>query len=667
MILSLMWITVALFIIGCQNEVNSFEDCVKAGNPILESYPEQCHHDGKTYTRDISEEIELKKFQSEEEFLDAFKDAKKRGFLGYIDEAVMAVESVASATVFKSIQSISSSDFSTTNIQVQGVDEADIIKTDGSYIYAIANGKLIIAKAHPNAKILSETKLDLEPQELFIYRNKLMIFGHSYNQLIDEYDVPEGELRKIAHSRRSFSAVTVKLFDISDKDEPKVLRTVDFEGNYLTSRMIDDDVYFVVNSYPYNWREEPTCGTIIPQYREDSDSFKPSVGCTDVGYIEPLQFQNFITIASISMTEDKEIQKEVIVGNGQNVYVSMNNLYIAQTEYPRYNRIGKLVDDFQEKTVITKFSLNDGKIKFAGNGNVPGHILNQFSMDEYDGHFRIATTKGSKWGDEKSTNNVYVLDIELEITGKVEDLAPGERIYSVRFMGKRGYVVTFKKVDPLFVIDLDPRNPEVLGKLKIPGYSDYLHPYDENHIIGIGKDTVEASDDLKTGRDLDFAWYQGIKMAIFDVSDVENPKEMHKVIIGDRGTESEALRDHKAFLFDREKGLLVIPVLIAKIEGERTIPNQYGEYIFQGAYVFDIGLKKGFDLRGKITHHDDDDAYKKTSIYFGGHASIRRSLYIKDVLYTFSNKRLQLNNLDSLEKLKVLKFEPEYQQPDIIY
>ena len=174
-------------------------------------------------------------------------------------------------------------------------------------------------------------------------------------------------------------------------------------------------------------------------------------------------------------------------------------------------------------------------------------------MDEYEQHFRIATTTRQVWDSDKmSSNNVYILDDELDVVGELEDLAPGEKIYSVRFMGKKGYIVTFKKIDPLFVIDLsDHSNPLVLGKLKIPGYSDYLHPYDENHLIGIGKDTVEAADELTESRGLDFGWYQGVKMAIFDVTDVENPIELHKVVIGDRGTDSPVLYDHKAFLFDR--------------------------------------------------------------------------------------------------------------------
>ncbi|MBS3150107.1 beta-propeller domain-containing protein, partial [Candidatus Woesearchaeota archaeon] len=209
-----------------------------------------------------------------------------------------------------------------------------------------------------------------------------------------------------------------------------------------------------------------------------------------------------------------------------------------------------------ERTIIHKFNLDDGNIKYLGKMNAPGTVLNQFSMDEFDGNFRIATTinKWDNFGKNKSKNNIYIFNEDLKLIGSLEDLAPGETIYSARFMGKRGYLVTFKKVDPFFVIDL--------GKLKIPGFSDYLHPYDENHIIGIGKEAVEA----KQG---DFAWYQGMKLAIFDVSDVNNPVELHKITIGDRGTDSEALHEHKAFLFDREKQLLVIPITLAEIKEKK--------------------------------------------------------------------------------------------------
>ena len=619
---------------------------------------------------------QLKKFSSGEDLLQALEDAKNKG--GFFDDVMeMATSPMSLGTNFVGTMAMKESSstikYSKTNIQVEGIDEADIIKTDGEYIYLLAKNKLIIAKAYPgeDAKILYEESLDqFSSQELFIHEDRLLVFGYAnYN-----HNQELGDIKEPIPYKKYFRATAVKLFDISDKEDPELLRTADFEGHYLTSRKINEKVYFVVNAHPGYYKNNPSiCEKVVPQFREDNNEPQPITKCTNIGYVDDVEARNFITLAAISMTdEDQEIEKETILGNGQNVYASLNSIYIAQ--HQRVYGLGKLTEESQEKTIVTKFNLNKGKISYIATGEVPGRILNQFSMDEHDNHFRIATTKGNVWGEEKSSNNVYVLNSKMRTVGELEDLAPGEKIYSVRFMGDRGYVVTFKKVDPLFVIDLaNPNNPTVLGKLKIPGYSDYLHPYDENHIIGIGKDTVEAEEDLKDRRNLDFAWYQGIKMAIFDVSDVENPIELHKVVIGDRGTNSEALHNHKAFLFDREKNLLVIPITLAEIKGEKTQDNQYGDYTFQGAYVFDLTLNNGFQLQGKISHYDDDQVYKKSGYYFSGKSSIKRSLYIEDVLYTLSDSRLQLNDLDSLERLKVLEFSEEvkkeknYGKPVIIY
>ncbi|MCR4284573.1 MAG: beta-propeller domain-containing protein [archaeon] len=599
------------------------------------------------------------KFSSEKELLDALESAKDSGGFGDMVFAAFggAKLAVMETAATSNVGGSSGADYSETNVQVAGVDEADIIKTDGEYIYAISDGKLIIAKAYPesSAEILFEGKVgDFYANELFIGDDKILIFGtKDYPQEnYGKMGIAVGERMPYYYS----PSVSVRLFDVSDRENPEQIRSLEFEGGYITSRMIGSDVYFVVNSYPSY--EDWVCGDVVPLYAEargateiKSTDLVPIAPCTDIGYIDHTPTQNFLTLASISIDdENKEVEKETILGYGENVYASIDNLYIAQTNWN--------LGDEKQKTVLTRFSLDDGKIEFEANGEVPGHILNQFSMDEYDNYFRIATTVGEVWNsEEKSTNNVYVLDEDLKITGTLEGLAPGESIYSVRFMGDRGYVVTFKKVDPLFVIDLgDTSNPMVLGKLKIPGYSDYLHPYDETHLIGIGKDAVDAEEELSDARNLDFAWYQGVKMAIFDVSDVENPIEMYKVTIGDRGTDSEALHNHKAFLFDKEKELLVLPITLAEIQGEQKEDNQYGDITFQGAYVYNLNLEDGFELRGRISHHDSENDYLKYGYYPDYNYNIQRSLYIGDILYTLSGKRLQLNDLDSLEKLKILNF-----------
>jgi uncharacterized secreted protein with C-terminal beta-propeller domain len=228
--------------------------------------------------------------------------------------------------------------------------------------------------------------------------------------------------------------------------------------------------------------------------------------------------------------------------------------------------------------------------------------------------------------------------MNLDVIGRLEDLAIDENLHSARFMGNRCYLVTFKAVDPLFVIDLsEPTNPSVLGNLTIPGYSDYLHPYDETHLIGVGKETAEAEEEY-------FAWYQGVKLSLFDVSNVTDPKQQSNYIIGDRGSDTPILRDSKAFLFDKARGLLVIPVSVAKIDQSQypygVPPSAYGVQVWQGAYVLNVSLNQGFVLKGRITHLSSSTDVWDSSLW------VKRALYIEDTLYTISDKKIRMNRLD---------------------
>jgi hypothetical protein len=356
----------------------------------------------------------------------------------------------------------------------------------------------------------------------------------------------------------------------------------------------------------------------------------------------------YTTIMAINtQNDDQEPTSEtILLGASSNVYVSLNNIYLTLPVW------GTGVGDF-DKTSIYRIHIEGDKIEYVASGEVPGMVLNQFSMDEYDGYFRVATTTHG----ETSRNNVYVLNMALNITGSLENLAPGESIHSARFMGDRGYLVTFKKTDPLFVIDLkDPENPQRLGELNITGYSDYLHPYDETHLIGIGKETVEAGEG-------DFAWYQGIKIALFDVSDVNNPKEIGKYVIGDRGTDSPVLWDHKAFLFDKSRNLLVIPVLEAKINPAQYpegVPAwAYGEPAWQGAYVFHVSLSAGIEEKGKITHVENITDPEQGYYYYYSPFAVERSLYIDDVLYTISQAKIKMNSLDNLDYINEVQLPVE--------
>lgn len=640
---------------------------------------------------------QLKKFASYDElktFLKENIDVNYGYGFGMMEKATSGVTAGASGA------QDSAQAYSTTNIQVEGVDEADIVKNDGEYIYVVSGKKVVIVDAYPaeNMKILSEIDLNKSVRNIFVNKDKLVIFAEDYNKNI------------------------VSIYDVSDRSNPVLDEEIKADGYYVDSRMINDYVYVISSKYVNMNNPEPPVYIV--------GGLEKKVEATDVYYFDyPDTNYVFTAIMAINLDDNEFNSKVFLTGATGILFVSQNNIYltytktIEQSEYvqqiveevylpimpteydkqikeivnsdenkwTKLNKINKLVWDYSaslegeeksefdeklmqrlqdfeieiqkkyEKTVIHKINVDNDEIEYKKAGEAPGTVLNQFSMDEYNGYFRIATTTGhvSRTGEATSLNHLYVLDKDMEIVGKVEDLAKGERIYSARFMGKRAYIVTFKKVDPLFVIDLsNPKNPEVLGYLKITGYSDYLHPYDENHIIGIGKET--------RGGDEQFSWYQGVKISLFDVSDVENPVEEAKIEIGDRGTNSDALYEHKAFLFDREKNLLVIPIMLAEInesqyEGE-TPDNAYGEVVWQGAYVLNIGLD-GISLRGKITHDDNQEGFGR--YYYGGKYSVTRSLYMDDYLYTISAGKIKANNLNTVEEISSveLPYEEERYYP----
>lgn len=523
-------------------------------------------------------------------------------------------------------------DFSQTNNQIQGVDEADIIKTDGEYIYYARRGQITIIKANENGdpEEMSNIILDsgLNASEIFIDQNKVIIIGmysKDYEQQIEPYYYQYDNYTKAV------------VYDTTDKQTPKLDREVEIKGNYLSARKIGDSIYFVANNNIYG-------GNILPAYRDSANLDKEIViGYNDICYLPVAVRESFTSIVGFNIDKpDEDAHIETIFGCGENIYMSENNLYIAGINYQANSA----------ETNIYKYAISNGDIVFASSGSVPGTILNQFSMDEHNGYFRIATNAyGDSGKGYQEYNNLYILDSSLNNAGSVEKIAPGERIYSVRFMGDRAYMVTFKTVDPLFCIDLsDPTDPKVLGTLKIPGYSDYLHPYDENHLIGFGKDT--------TTDQYGNAFYLGMKLSLFDVTDINDPKEMFVEIIGDRGTESALLRDHKALLFSKEKELLAFPVTVYKVpeQTKKSSPLAYGDFDFAGAYVYHISLDKGFQLKGTISHLTDDDKLK-SSLYGGDYEKyIERLLYIKETLYSASPWRLQAHDLNTLEKKGDLKF-----------
>jgi uncharacterized secreted protein with C-terminal beta-propeller domain len=612
-------------------------------------------------------------------------------------------------------------DHSATNVQVDGVDEADWAKTDGRFVYQISGNRVIISSiADPaNPKLAAMLEYDhkngFSPQELYVDDNRLVVIGQhqlftampfaegapSSGPVTDtggtatggsassdaaatspgnasSEPMPDSKGLSIMPYMNSRSLTITYVYELADNGKPELARELTQEGGYVSSRMVDDSLYIVTNKYnnfyPLYDKLQTKNGSgngaeasveameqeIEPIYGDSNASDELlALPLSDIRYFPNPADNSMMLVGAADLSRpDQELQVSAYLGSGNTIYASEKHLYIALGKYEMQG------DDYKESTVFHKFRLDQGQVVYIGEGTVPGSLLNQFSMDEHEGYFRVALTNGNMWasGNNGSTNNVYVLDESLKIAGKLEGLAPGERIYSVRFMGDRAYMVTFRNVDPLFVVDLSrPTSPSVLGQLKIPGYSDYLHPYDDNHIIGFGKETVEVPS-KGMGPDETMAFYQGMKIAMFDVTDVTQPKELFKEIIGDRGTGSELLYNHKALLFSKAKGLMAFPVELYEIKNKDAAgPGEmpaYGEFVYQGAYVYGVDLTSGFSLKGRISHLSEEDLMKSGQYGYDYNKTVRRILYAGDTLYTLSDSMLKANGLADLNEKGTLTYPP---------
>jgi len=489
--------------------------------------------------------------------------------------------------------------YSTTNVQVVGVDEADVMKTDGYYIYLLSNSKngVYILDANPqSAAVVSKISFTNDVSLAGIYlsqdSSRLAVLGSQYalrTQTSSYWTSDKGPQTYTYTSyqpenTRSF----IRLYDITNKTTPVLVKDYAVSGSYFNSRMIGEYVYAII-SQPVRVDDKYV---VLPTLYTGTENTCPSP--SSIYYVDredsSYNYYTFTSIIGMNILNNAQsvANLTIMMGGASDLYVSTNNIYLT---YPGVSTYSMMTGPTEPTTEVQRIAISGNNLAFVAKATVPGTVLNQYSMDEYNGFFRIATTSTR---DRVLQNNLYVYDLNMKQVGKLENLAPGESLHSARFTGDKCYLVTFKKTDPLFVISLaQPDLPKVLGELKIPGYSDYMHPYDYTHIIGVGKETEEAAYG-------DFAWYQGLKLSLFDVSNVSTPAQMAKTVIGDRGTDSAALSDPKAFLFDRAKNLLVIPVNLAVVNRTLTEPgpSAYGEFVWQGAYVFNVTLDGGFQLKG---------------------------------------------------------------------
>ncbi|MDP2812904.1 MAG: beta-propeller domain-containing protein [Erysipelotrichaceae bacterium] len=549
-------------------------------------------------------------------------------------------------------------DFTGTNNQISGVDEADIVKTDGFYIYQLTNNRLRVIRAFPleDAGLVMEKTFEENANyyQMFLHDDYLVLLGNRWETYQPEE--PEGDEkpddgepkadepiggRSMIWWGKSYQRIVV--YDISDRTQVKKVKSLEVEGYGMAARKIDNKIVLVTNKGGYwgmyrGFAEGSTDGSaddinlsdILPSYRIDDEKAK-LIEATSVRVIGIPNTTDMTTVTTLTLADGFDTEMEAIMAGAGTVTMTRENLYIAHQLWPQYNELTGTYDG-SVVTEIYKLNITNG-IKLLSSGKVEGYLINQFAIDEHDGKLRVATTtqkykNNQEWELE---NHIYVLDSNMKEIGHLGKIASGETIYSVRFTQDRVYMVTFEQVDPFFVIDLSANQPKILGELKIPGFSNYLQPIEGNLVFGIGKDVkVESDGRLVTG---------AIKISLFDVKDELNPKEVKNLKIGSEYTYSEALYDHKGVLYVKSKNLLAFTVNDYNFT---VSSDQKYNYINQAIFVT-IDPNGDLVLKGKVQQIPNE----KDSDY-----AIQRIVHIDNYVYLLSDKMFTVLDIDTLGIVK---------------
>jgi len=619
-------------------------------------------------------------------------------------------------------------DYSGTTIQEEGVDEADVVKTDGDYLYIVNDGwdleadrALRIVRADPpeELELLSAFPLEGSGNDLYLVgdlavalttRTEYSDGGYGEEDLLefvidlfldslnptepDEGDEDEDVIERFLDLLLGYSSgdywkteTIVTVIDVSDRSNPTMISQTVFEGSMASSRMIDGVLRLVVANYPDDYHRVLPLG--MPQMEElfefiDLDLLLPDyVTTTAAGetvegnivewdaFFRPGDPDGFgvTTVITLDTVAPDRFDAVAIMAEPGLIYASTEALYVTDSDY--------YFDFRRVDTDVYKFAFEPDTVSLAGAGTVAGRILNQYSMGEYEGYLRVATTTDDLWVWETgeaipSTNSVYVLGEEgdeLAIVGSLEGLGVTEQIKSARFIGPRGYVVTFRQIDPLFTLDLsDPTNPRVVGELKVPGYSTFITPMGENHLLTVG---VYADPEGWGGT-------EGVQLSIFDVSDFTNPQPMDNVVIGGWDTYSEATWNPKAFTYFAGGDLLALPIEHydygtdgwwdtddwfetgvwptggfeegdgAAGGGPRQNPTPPFEGSFQGLFVYRVTPEEGFDYLGRVSTSLEGSGGEW---WYRG-AEFTRGVFIGDHVYAVTSELVVAAPVDSLATVR---------------
>ena len=537
--------------------------------------------------------------------------------------------------VFVTALSVTDANFSSTNTQVTGVDEADLVETDGDFLYVLSQNELFILDARESGKLTlaSRIQLDARPTGMYLAGDRLTLItgggNHRYSPNLRGNILLGNNWRGNYHPAPS--TTEVKVLDVFDRSAPKLVQSTELDGRLISSRMVDGELRIVLQQDARHWTN------LLPNLQRYYVGYDETTGTQEYRYETRNAYlgrvhkvlETYVLPSYRTLSVDGQVLAEQHLVSWQDLAESIASRYASATTIATFDTLGNTTGPTATKTLFTRaaaeiyatedslyvfgtsanssynqtsiwkydFNTNDHSIELSATGSVNGRLLNQFSADEHEGYLRVVTTG-------KELFVLQQVGKHLKTVGMVGNLAPGERLHSVRFTGDEAFVVTFRKVDPLFAIDLsDPTNPVVAGELKIPGYSDYLQPIDENHLLGIGR-----------GANAGIGLFQELQVSIFEVGDLSNPQLAHRysfeggrstasIATGGRWTQGDG--DHHAVSYFPSAEILAIPVYNADPQGRFW--NNADNSPWFGAQesalqVFRVDVQTGFEPLATIQH-----------------------------------------------------------------
>jgi hypothetical protein len=596
-------------------------------------------------------------------------------------------------------------EYTGTNNQVSDVDEPDFIKTDGKYFYVATPTGLKILSAWPaeQATILSSTIVAGTPFALFVSGSRLVLYARRYPgvtgiyaQALVSYIGSPCTYGYDCEVNGDGSQTSMFVFDVADPARPLLLRRIDSTGAFLAARRIGTAVHTLLYdgarlpsvsvlpeplaAFDPKQPKERACNPDLNYAAIEAlfadlhdrnraiiaalpaEALLPALADTKAAgivapcdhvmkYQTPVELQrgfttastalNLLSLASVDMAADGAVALTAIESPPGFAYASANAFYVGVSARAPGNQY-----NVQYETLLHKMTLDGAASRYAASGVVSGKILNQFAMDEQQGYLRVAgsTAQVPSYTAQTVVSVVAEQDGGLGVAGSIGGIAPGEDVRSVRFDGDRGYVVTFKKTDPLFVLDMsDPKRPSVLGELKVPGFSTYIHKIDATHLLTLGYDAVDQGD---------FAWFSGIRLQIVDVTNLAAPKLLAADVIGTRGSSSEALTNHLAFTYLASQGVLTLPMTIC--EGSDA-GGVYGDQMtFSGLVVYRATAAGVLAQLGRIAHEplasdEPTDAYARCFTWWtDAHSAVKRSFIMDDYVYSVSEEIILASRLADL-------------------